>query len=93
MVDRPGFFVEPTIVSGLAHDAPVVRSECFAPIVYALRASSVQEAFKWNNEVDQGLSSSLFTQSISNVFDVSEINNKYLKTKYHLKTILIKQLI
>ena len=36
-IDRPGNFVEPTIISGLAHDAPVVHRETFAPIVYALK--------------------------------------------------------
>jgi len=31
--DRPGNFVEPTIVS-IAHDAPIVHQETFAPILY-----------------------------------------------------------
>ena len=36
-LDRPGNFVEPTIVSGLAHDAEIVHRETFAPIVYILK--------------------------------------------------------
>lgn len=55
--------MEPSIVTGLKHDNPLVHSECFAPIVYVLEASSVKEAIQWNNEVDQGLSSSIFTES------------------------------
>ena len=31
---------------------------------------SVDEAMEWNNEVEQGLSSSLFTQNIGNIFKV-----------------------
>ena len=37
-IERDGFYVEPTIVSGLPHDAPVVQRETFAPIVYVLKA-------------------------------------------------------
>lgn len=71
VIDRPGFFVEPTIISGLKHDAEVIMSECFAPIVYCLEVPDIETAIAWNNEVDQGLSSSLFTQSLGNVFHVS----------------------
>ncbi|KAK7086425.1 Alpha-aminoadipic semialdehyde dehydrogenase [Halocaridina rubra] len=68
VIDREGFYVEPTIITGLPHDSPIVHRETFAPIVYVLKCSSVDEGIKWNNEVKQGLSSSLFTQSIGNVF-------------------------
>ncbi|KAK9737411.1 Aldehyde dehydrogenase family [Popillia japonica] len=69
VLDRPGYFVTPTIITGLKHDNPLVHNECFAPIVYVLEAANVQEAISWNNEVTQGLSSSIFTQSISNIFE------------------------
>lgn len=67
-VEMPGNYVEPTIITGLSHDSEVVHRETFAPIVYILKTSSVDEAISWNNEVEQGLSSSLFTQNLSNVF-------------------------
>ncbi|XP_044262045.1 putative aldehyde dehydrogenase family 7 member A1 homolog [Tribolium madens] len=67
-IEGPGFFVQPTIVTGLKHDNPLVHSECFAPIVYVLKTESVDEATSWNNEVPQGLSSSIFTQSVENIF-------------------------
>jgi aldehyde dehydrogenase family 7 protein A1 len=68
VIDRPGFYVEPTIVVDLPHDAEVVHRETFAPIVYLLKAKNIEEAVKWNNEVTQGLSSSIFTKDVSNVF-------------------------
>ena len=37
VLDRPGYFVEPTIISGLEHDADVVQRETFVPIVYVLK--------------------------------------------------------
>ena len=71
VIEREGHYVEPTIVTGLAHDAPVVLRETFAPIVYVLKCKNVEEAIEWNNEVEQGLSSSLFTQNIGNIFKVN----------------------
>lgn len=43
-IDRPGNFVEPTIISGLPHDAKIVHTETFVPIVYALKFS-VRQCF------------------------------------------------
>lgn len=70
-IDREGCFVEPTIITNLPHDAPVIQKETFAPIVYVLKATSLDEAIEWNNEVNQGLSSALFSTNISSVFKVS----------------------
>lgn len=70
-IERAGFYVEPTIISGLPAGAAVVQQETFAPIVYILEASSLEEAIDLNNRVEQGLSSSLFTKSIGNVFQVN----------------------
>ncbi|CAL8071748.1 unnamed protein product [Orchesella dallaii] len=68
VIPREGNFVEPTIISGLPANSPVVMRETFAPIVYALKASSMDDAIAINNSVEQGLSSSVFTQNIANIF-------------------------
>jgi aldehyde dehydrogenase (NAD+) len=60
---RSGYFVEPTLV----HAAPswaAVKRETFAPILYAMRYSTIEEAIALNNDVPQGLSSSLFTRDL-----------------------------
>lgn len=75
VLEREGNFVEPTIITGLKHNSSIVHKETFAPIVYVLRFSSTDEAISWNNEVDQGLSSSIFTANLSNVFKV-RISNR-----------------
>lgn len=62
-----GFFVEPTIVE-IGHDAPIVKEELFVPILYAIKCKDVDEAIRFNNEVPQGLSSSMFTTNVQNVF-------------------------
>lgn len=60
--------MRPTIISGIAHDSPVVLRETFAPIVYVLKVKSLDEAIEVNNESAQGLSSSLFSQNLENIF-------------------------
>ncbi|BFY98054.1 hypothetical protein BsWGS_01094 [Bradybaena similaris] len=67
VLDQPGNYVQPTIITGLAHNAAIVLKETFVPIVYVLKCKNVDEAIRWNNEVKQGLSSSLFTKDLSTI--------------------------
>lgn len=62
-----GHYVLPTIVE-IAHNAPIVYHEIFAPILYVFKFSTIDEAIAWNNEVPQGLSSAMFTKNIQNMF-------------------------
>lgn len=69
VLDGPGNFVEPTIISGLEHDSNIVHTESFVPVLYVLRMEGdLDEAIRWNNEVEQGLTSSIFTKNLSNIF-------------------------
>lgn len=62
-LDRPGYFVEPAIVKANRH-MPVVKEETFAPILYIIEVENVEEAIETNNDVPQGLSSSVFTDNL-----------------------------
>uniref|UniRef100_A0A2K5RE31 Alpha-aminoadipic semialdehyde dehydrogenase n=1 Tax=Cebus imitator TaxID=2715852 RepID=A0A2K5RE31_CEBIM len=68
VMDRPGNYVEPTIVTGLGHDASIAHTETFAPILYVFKFKKEEEVFAWNNEVKQGLSSSIFTKDLGRIF-------------------------
>ncbi|CAJ0962812.1 unnamed protein product, partial [Mesorhabditis belari] len=68
ILEREGNFVLPTIITGLKADSPVVLRETFAPILYVIKVKNLDEAIQVNNNVAQGLSSSLFTNNIQNVF-------------------------
>ena len=59
----PGYFVEPTLVQA-RNEWDVVQRETFAPILYTMKCSSLDEAIALNNAVAQGLSSSLFTSDV-----------------------------
>jgi aldehyde dehydrogenase (NAD+) len=56
-----GCYVQPAVAI-IDHDAPIVHQETFAPILYILKyKGSVEEAIAIQNEVKQGLSSSLMS--------------------------------
>jgi aldehyde dehydrogenase (NAD+) len=62
-LDRPGFFVEPTIVV-VPKDAPITQQETFAPILWVIEFDTLDEAIELQNGVTQGLSSAIFTESV-----------------------------
>ena len=57
-----GSFVVPTIIRATP-DMPITKHETFAPILYVFRFAALSEAIDIQNSVDQGLSSSIFTDS------------------------------
>ena len=59
-----GCFVEPALVRA-SPAMPIVQEEIFAPILYLMEFDDPEEALAWHNGVPQGLSSSLFTSSLS----------------------------
>jgi len=58
-----GVYVRPAIME-VDQQLGVVLEETFAPILYILRYSSLDEAININNSVSQGLSSSIFTNDV-----------------------------
>ncbi|MEI6518006.1 MAG: aldehyde dehydrogenase family protein, partial [bacterium] len=58
-------YVEPTIVRAKPGMA-LLHEETFAPILYVVPISDLDQALMINNEVPQGLSSAIFTRNIQN---------------------------
>jgi aldehyde dehydrogenase (NAD+) len=63
MLNRPGHFVEPTIVRA-ENRWPVVQRETFAPILYVMTFRTIDEAIAMQNDVPQGLSSAMFSNDV-----------------------------
>jgi aldehyde dehydrogenase (NAD+) len=61
---KTGCFVEPTLIRANP-TMPIIQDECFAPILYIMSYQDFNQAIDWQNNVPQGLSSSLFTQDLS----------------------------
>lgn len=64
-IDRPGFFVEPTIAV-VPKGASITQDETFAPILWVTEFDTLDEAIAIQNGVTQGLSSAIFTESVRN---------------------------
>ncbi|MCE9524561.1 MAG: aldehyde dehydrogenase family protein [Planctomycetales bacterium] len=62
-VNRPGHFVQPTIIRAKA-GMNIVSCETFAPILYVLTFTTLDEAISIHNSVPQGLSSAIFTERL-----------------------------
>ena len=60
----PGYWVEPTLVTGLSATSDVVKRETFAPILYVTPFDTLDDAIAENNRVPQGLSSAIFTRDV-----------------------------
>ncbi|HET9458512.1 MAG TPA: aldehyde dehydrogenase family protein [Sphingomicrobium sp.] len=58
-----GYYVRPALVEADSQEGAVLK-ETFAPILYVLRYSTLDEAIALNNSVSQGLSSSIFTNDL-----------------------------
>lgn len=65
VVDRPGHFVEPSIIRVPAGaKLEIAKTETFAPILYVFEIESLESAIAAQNDVPQGLSSAIFTDSL-----------------------------
>jgi aldehyde dehydrogenase (NAD+) len=58
-----GIYVRPALVEMPAQSAVVLR-ETFAPILYVMRYSGLDQAIALNNDAPQGLSSAIFTNDV-----------------------------
>ncbi len=55
-----GCYVQPCVAE-VTNDMPIVQHETFAPILYLMKYSTLEEAIAMQNDVPQGLSSSIMT--------------------------------
>ena len=58
-----GHYVKPTLIEA-SPDMPIVKEETFAPILYVMKYSTIEEALEIHNNVPQGLSSAIFTTDL-----------------------------
>src|SRR3546814_14497127 len=64
LTERKGNFVLPTLITGLDNKAEVVQTETFAPILYVMKYSTLEDAIAMQNDVPQGLSPATLTPNL-----------------------------
>ncbi len=66
-VDRPGFFMEPTVVTGVDHDMGLMRDETFGPVLPVMPFDDDEEALQLAADTPYGLGASVYTSSPARV--------------------------
>jgi acyl-CoA reductase-like NAD-dependent aldehyde dehydrogenase len=71
-----GFFFEPTIFARVEQGMRIEQEEIFGPVLSVVRVADAEEAFRVNNGVRYGLSSSLYTRDVNLAFRAfNELDN------------------
>ena len=91
-LNKPGFFFKPTIFTNVNPIARIAQEEIFGPIVSLITVKNLNEAIKVCNNIEYGLSSSIYTNNIQNSFKAIEeieagityVNSSTIGAEVHL---------
>ncbi|MEJ0088150.1 MAG: NAD-dependent succinate-semialdehyde dehydrogenase [Limisphaerales bacterium] len=64
-IDRPGSFMEPTILTDIKSANPAFREEFFGPVALFFRVKNEDEAVALANDSDFGLGGAVFTKDVA----------------------------
>jgi len=66
-----GWFIQPTVIEGLAHDCRTNREEIFGPVVTIMPFDTEDEVLTYANSVRYGLSATIWTENLSRAHRVA----------------------
>jgi succinate-semialdehyde dehydrogenase/glutarate-semialdehyde dehydrogenase/succinate-semialdehyde dehydrogenase len=71
IVSGPGYFYEPTVLTGLRHDAPIVSEECFGPVAMLFPFRDDAEAVLLANATEYGLGAAVWSTDLARAHHVA----------------------
>ncbi len=72
-LDRPGFWVAPTVLEGVSADADVSCAELFGPVTILFRVGGFDEAVALVNDSPYGLTAAIHTASVHRAMRFAEL--------------------
>ncbi|MFB4166332.1 aldehyde dehydrogenase family protein, partial [Alteribacillus sp. JSM 102045] len=64
-----GFYVEPTVFDGVTTDMTIAQEEIFGPVLALMKVDNIEDGIALANDVEFGLSASIFTTNIQSMLD------------------------
>jgi len=81
----PGFFYEPTVLTGCTHDMRILREETMGPVIPIVRVASSEEALGFTNQSRLGL--------IHYVFTRDKLRGRRIAEKLQAGTVMINEVL
>ena len=71
LADSGGYYVEPTVFSGVRNDMTIAREEIFGPVLSAISVKDAEEAVQVANDSPYGLAAAIWSRDISTAHRVA----------------------
>ncbi len=70
-VDRPGYYVQPTIFAGVSNDMRIAREEIFGPVTVLIPFTDEDEVIALANQTEFGLAAAVWTRDLGRAHRVA----------------------